>query len=378
MKLAYVTTYDPSNIREWSGLGFYILKALRDAGFETEIISNLRDDALCFSGVKKEFYRKVFGQRYLRGREPRVLNNYAHQVDRALTHSNCDVVLSPGTIPVACLKTKKPIVIWADATFAGMVNFYPSFTNLCGKSLRDGNRMEQEALAKSRLALYTSEWAANSAIKYYNVDAAKVKVVPFGANIESTRSLSEIESLIENKSLDVCRLLFLGVDWVRKGGDKAVAVAKVLRERGMQVQLDVVGCKPFSDPPMFVKQHGFISKADKDGAKLLEQLFTQAHFLILPSKAECYGAVFAEAGSLAVPSLATDVGGIPTAIRDGKNGRTFRLDAAPSEYGDFVESMMKSRDAYRDLALASFREYSDRLNWPCSGKRVYDLIEQFC
>lgn len=37
--------------------------------------------------------------------------------------------------------------------------------------------------------------------------------------------------------------------------------------------------------------------------------------------------VFAEASSFGVPSLATNVGGIPTAIKDGLNGKTFQLCA---------------------------------------------------
>lgn len=105
----------------------------------------------------------------------------------AISTANVDVVFSPGTIPIAHLKTNYPIVFWADATFAGMIDFYPSFSNLCSRSIRDGNRMEQAALSKCSLAIYSSEWAAKTALDNYDVNPQKVKVVPFGANISCDR-----------------------------------------------------------------------------------------------------------------------------------------------------------------------------------------------
>ncbi|MGK7892313.1 MAG: group 1 glycosyl transferase, partial [Xenococcus sp. (in: cyanobacteria)] len=60
MKLAYVTTYDPSNLRAWSGLGYYILKALQNSGFETTNIGNLKSSKMSrfISKVKNAYYNK--------------------------------------------------------------------------------------------------------------------------------------------------------------------------------------------------------------------------------------------------------------------------------------------------------------------------------
>jgi glycosyltransferase involved in cell wall biosynthesis len=46
--------------------------------------------------------------------------------------------------------------------------------------------------------------------------------------------------------------------------------------------------------------------------------------------------VFAEASSFGVPSLATNVGGIPSAVKDGLNGKTFPPDADAEDYCDYV------------------------------------------
>jgi glycosyltransferase involved in cell wall biosynthesis len=103
----------------------------------------------------------------------------------------------------------------------------------------------------------------------------------------------------------------------------------------------------------------------------------ESHFLIVPSRAECFGVVFAEASSFGLPSLATNVGGIPSAIRDGKNGQTFPLAANPDEYSDYIERFMSSKEEYKKLALSSFTEYSERLNWFSAGRRVTDLIREY-
>lgn len=378
MKIAYVTTYDSSDIHAWSGSGNYILGALQSAGFQTEHIGGLRDRYSFIIKIKKAFYAKILSKTYLRNREPTLLKNYATQVERALALISCDVVFSPGTIPIAYLRTEKPIVFWTDATFSGMIDFYPGFSNLCAETIKNGNKMEQSALSKCRIAIYSSEWAANTAIQNYDVDPAKVKVVPFGANISCNRNLQDINSIIENKNFDTCRLLFVGVDWFRKGGDIALIVADLLTQRGIRTELHIVGCNPAISLPTFVKQHGFLSKSTEEGRRSLDKLMTESHFLILPSRAECYGVVFAEASSFGLPSLATRVGGIPTAIQDGKNGQTFPLDESSEKYCDYIERFMSSKQEYNELALSSFREYSERLNWLSAGKKVYDLIQKFC
>jgi glycosyltransferase involved in cell wall biosynthesis len=378
MKVGYVTTYDSADLHAWSGTGTYMVNTLRSAGFQTEAIGNLKEKwALAFK-MKRAWYAYLRSKMYLRDREPTILMNYATQVEQALAGSACDVVFSPGTVPIAYLQTKKPIVFWTDATFAGMVDFYPSFSNLCAESVRDGNRMEQSALSNCRLAIYSSDWAAETAITNYSVDPNKVKVVPFGANIACDRDWPDIERIVKAKEFDTCKLLFLGVDWCRKGGDTALAVASLLNQRGTKTELHVVGCEPPAGMPHFVKAHGFISKKTPAGSKAFDELMTQAHFLILPTIADCVPVVLAEANSYGLPALSTRVGGIPTVIRDSRNGRAFALDADPGEYCDFIQRLMASRNEYDELARSSFREYSERLNWSSAGKAVFDLVHEFC
>lgn len=160
MRIAYVTIYESSDIHSWSGSGFHIRSALTNRGFQILPIGNLKDKCYLITKAKQILYKTLFSKRYLRDREPFLLKSYACQVEKSLSSINCDAIFSPGTIPIAYLCTEKLLIFWADATFAGMINFYPGFKNLCSETIRDGNRMEQLALSKCRLAIYASEWAS--------------------------------------------------------------------------------------------------------------------------------------------------------------------------------------------------------------------------
>lgn len=376
MKIAYITTYDPTDIASWSGASVNILKTLKSCGFQIETIGNLHDKCSLFTRIKKVIYSKLLSKNYLRDREPMVLKSYASQVEKALASIDFDIVFSPGTVPIAYLKTEKPIVFWTDVTFAGMIDFYPSFSNLCAETIKDGNEMEQSALSNCSLAIYTSEWAANTAMQNYNVNPEKIKVVRMGSDIYCDRNSQDIENITKKKDFYTCKLFFIGADWYRKGGDFAVKVAYLLNKREMPTELHMVGDKPSIPLPNFVKHHGFISRKAKEGRDAMDKLMSDSHFLIQPSRAEGFGLIFAEASSFGLPSLATKVGGIPAYVRNGKNGQTFPLDEYPEKYCDYIERLMSSKKEYYKLALSSFREYTEGLKVESASKQIYELLNE--
>jgi glycosyltransferase involved in cell wall biosynthesis len=374
VKVAYVTTSGAPDVTLWSGLGYFIARSLQAPALSLEHIGPLREKYRVFFMGKQAFYRYLFRQRHLRDREPTILRGYAKQVSKNL---RCDheIIFSPGTIPIAYLECEQPIAFWTDATFAAIVGFYPSFSNLSAESIRHGHAMEQSALHRARLAIYSSDWAAESAVTDYGVRRDQVAVVPFGANFEVDITTAQARAAIEGRLGRKCRLLFIGAEWERKGGEVAVCVASALNEAGLETELDIVGCDPRGDLPRFVNRLGFISKAEPDGKKKLRELLMQSHFLVLPARAECFGVVLCEANAHALPVLATRVGGIPTIVRDDVNGRLFSTDATPDEYSSYVIDVMARSWRYRELALSSFEEYRQRLNWAVAGATVRRLLE---
>ena len=374
MKVAYVTPYASGDVHAWSGSVFHVREALAKAGCDILPVDSLVEKGRYLGKVREILSKKLTGKTYLRDRSPVLLDSYASQVAARCAAMGPDIIFSPGTIPVANLKIGKPVVFWTDATFAGITDYYAAFTDLSPRTLWEGREMEQRALSNCSLAIYTSEWAAKSAVDNYDVDPAKVKVVPFGANVSAAGDEAVVRGLVAARDTATCELLFVGVDWERKGGPIALRVAEILNSRGVPVRLHVVGCEPPGQLPDFVVRHGFVSKKFPAGAARLAKLFSEAHFLIVPSRAECFGLVFAEAGSFGLPSLAAITGGLPSVVTSGKNGMLFPLEDEGEGYADFIQTQMADPAAYEALALGSFAEFKARLNWDVAGKAVVSLM----
>jgi glycosyltransferase involved in cell wall biosynthesis len=378
MRIAYVTPYDPHDRSQWSGSGFGIFDALQRQGLEVIPVGPLKPHFTWLGRQKRRFYHRLFGQSYEVDREAFVGWDYAWQIQRRLAKEPCDVVLSPGATPISRLKCRQPIVCWADATFASLISHYPSYKNLCRETIRSGHRTERLALRRCALALFTSEWAAQSAIADYQLDPAKVQVEPFGANLRSPPAAEEALAAAARRPTNVCSLISIGVEWQRKGMPRAVQLASMLNARRIPTTLTIVGCQPPAGEtlPDFVKLAGFINKSTPTGEQTLGQLYSQSHFHVLFSEAECYGVVFAEANAYAVPNIASDVGGIRSAVVDGRGGRCFRLDAPLEEAADYIAAHFQNPPQYQALARAARREYDERLNWQTIGASARRHLER--
>jgi glycosyltransferase involved in cell wall biosynthesis len=325
------------------------------------------------------FYQKLRGKRYFPYRDRTLVKSFGRQLSRKLARSPANVVLSlvsPGSQPVAYLDCRQPIVIWTDSTIAGAIETHPNFARelLCEESLRDALANERAALERCRLAVYLSDWAARSAIKHYGVDPAKIRIVPGGANLDSGLDPGEVEAVVAGRPSDSCRLLFLAARWRDKGGDLALEVANALNRAGLPTTLTVVGARPdVAEPlPPFISVTGPLRKSVPDELATLQRLLREAHFLILPTRADASPRVVCEASAYAVPSLATDVCGVASVVADGRNGKLIPLDAGADAYCTQVEELFRDYGRYQELARSSFDEYATRLNWASAATALRD------
>jgi glycosyltransferase involved in cell wall biosynthesis len=395
LKVAWVSVYDAENPHAYGGRGYYAPLSLKNQSVSMEYIGPFE---MPFS---LRLHRKLLVTRHCLLHENRFMKHcdrrwisrenlpilhesYASQISSQLSRlEDIDVVCSgvnPCVPPLSYLECRQPIVVWTDTTIASAIDFYPQYfrNSICAESIRDILSIERSLLDRCRLAIFSSDWGARNAIDFYKLDPNRVKVVPFGANLQCTRTNEDIEMLVDSRPRDRCKLLFIGVDWLRKGGDVVMEAASELNKAGLPTELTVVGCDPISDGPLpdFVHALGYISNATEEGSNRLNSLMAESHFFIMPSRAESYGHVFCEASSFGVPSLASDVGGIPTAVRNYVNGRTFAKDAGAKEYRDYILSLFSDYPRYKELGQSSFHEFEARLNWDVAGKTVRNMLEE--
>jgi glycosyltransferase involved in cell wall biosynthesis len=291
-----------------------------------------------------------------------------------------DAIVAPGSIPVAELETQIPTFIWADATFASLLDFYPGtgWTGLCQAAIKEGNAAELRAFARSELCIFSSEWAAQSAVRDYGLEPSRVEVVPYGANLDAEGTPADVRASIAAHREDVCNLLFIGADWDRKGGDLAVDVAVLLSATGLPTRLTVFGCRPPAEAVVrgdsLMDVRGYVRKGEPAGRDEVMTSFRTADLLIVPSRADATPMVIAEAASFGVPAVAADVGGIAELVVDGLTGYLLPREATAEDYASRVRIAVKN-PRYEALARASRDYYERRLNWSTAGRTVRSLMK---
>jgi glycosyltransferase involved in cell wall biosynthesis len=182
--------------------------------------------------------------------------------------------------------------------------------------------------------------------------------------------------LLTLRGFDQIKLIILGLDWQRKGVAKAIEVTGELRRRGLNVRLQVVGCRPPSGFPVpeYVALFGKVLKDTPASARRLEKLMGESHLLILPTEAECAAVVLAEASAFGVPSISTDVGGNASLVRQGFNGTLLPLEADIATWADEVKRMVKDRGTYERFAWKAYDFFQQRLCWSHAIQKFEEAV----
>ena len=380
MKVAYVSILSAEDPNTWSGLNFSIANCLRREGIDVTLVGPLYNPPRAFlSKARSKFRQVTSGRQFLWTRHTRLLRAYSREVARRLAYLECDVIFSPGTEAVAYLPhhVRTPVVLWTDASIGSMVDYYPWYRGLAPQCLAEAMECDTRVLRRAALACYTSEWAADAAIKLHGAQRDRVAVVPFGPNLASTVRKTEIAGLVSSRLRFPWKFLLVGVDWERKGGDLALAIVGELNRRGFPSELNVVGCHPprTRAVPPYLKLHGFVNRQDESGRTRLTAFFRDSTFFLLPSLADATPVVYCEAMAHALPCIGTWTGGIPSVVRDGITGHLPQPGASVDEY---VRRILESTDPirYEAMARAAQHDSATRLNWDSSGARLKELLEE--
>ncbi|MDD3225126.1 MAG: glycosyltransferase family 4 protein [Clostridium sp.] len=376
MKVLFVSQYDHRDIHAWSGTVYYLNKTLKNLGCEIYYADDLSIN-IFFKFIGK-IINKLTKKKFIIERENVVLKSYARQIKKKSQNINFDLVFSTSSLPITYLKTEKPIFFFTDATFNSMLNYYDEFTNLSNRTIRSGTKNEERALRNSNAAIFASKWAEDSAMKFYNVDNNKVFDLNFGINIENTINLSQLQFIVKNRNenRNELRLLFIGVDWVRKGGELALKTAKEINNKGIKCRLFIIGCNPHIEDSdkKYTEVVGFLNKNNPKESERLDMYLKKSHFLFMPTRREAFGLVFAEASSYGLPSISTDTGGVFSVISNGKNGYILPMYANEKEYANKIIKLYADKFIYSKLCFNSYNEYIDRLNWNVVGENLKNIF----
>lgn len=382
MNIAYTTTFDIRHPGSWPkahrglyGASVKVTQLLAKSS-SLEYLGPLARKRSPVTRLKWQVYRDLFKQDFYRWADPIILRDYAQQIQRKLAASDADLFLCPeNAIPLGLFKPDRPTVLWTDTTIGSLIDFYPYLCNLCPETRRNILRLERHALEQCSLIIFNSPWAARTATRLYGISPDKIKVINRVSNLPQTVTKENIDQVVEQRRDRPCQLLFVGVDWQRKGGKVALEIAQNLTARGIEVELHIVGCNPPVETPDYVKCHGFIDTATAAGRDRMAELFQTSHFLIFPTRAEAYGIVLSEAAAFAVPALATDVGGIASVLQSDLTGQVFKLNENPKAYSDYIASYLADFEQYRSFAHRAFSHYQQNMSSSVASQRAQQAFQ---
>lgn len=357
-RIIFLSAKNPFSTRDWSGIPYFMMQALQKE-YEIEHIQ-----APSFT-----FLRRVG---YYFGKLTNLLTGRKYIFDYGIILAWCYgrhytgllrrkvgykfIFVPAGLSEIAFLETKIPIVSFGDCSILQLFNYYPSLNNVSGISSQEVNFVENRAFKKVSLAFFSSLWASAFVKQHFKVN--RVATVPFGSNINR---LTEIPP--KRLSQKVCNLLFVGVDWERKGGEVALKILRALIENNIDACLTVIGSVPPRGSDL--KRVRVIERLDKDSAEGEEEfvaILNQTDFFILPTRADCTPIVIAEAFSAGVPVLATKTGGIPSLVSEGVTGFLFAQDDVQG-YVQRITQLMDSPLQYEMISQNCIQSHTTTFNW---------------
>lgn len=374
MRIAFVDIDSPEDVTTWSGTPYFILRELRRQGVDVEVIAPLKRP-FKYLFTPHKFISKLTHSSVQINRRPIALRAFAAQIEQRIQGKRFDAIFSTSSIPISYLKSGIPVLYWTDAVTEAMEGYYAgAFSNMSARELRIAHNQEQAALDRASFAVYASNWAASAVNSSYGTPDGKVQVIEFGANLPIENDVNDITALNKQRLQSQCILLFIGVDWERKGGAVAFEAAKLLNEQGINTALKVIGCKGPDSP--FVENFGFINKNTPEGQSQIKKLLATSTFFILPTRAEAAGIVFCEAAAFGLPALATRTGGVQTYVIDSISGYCLPVEADGQAYADRIAASLSSEEAYCRLSMNAFERYKRTLNWEVGVSSLLRLVER--
>jgi glycosyltransferase involved in cell wall biosynthesis len=221
--------------------------------------------------------------------------------------------------------------------------------------------LERATLHNATVNFTMSTNIRKSIIEQYGCDSKKVVCVYAGSNTQI--SLNSIKPRNYHKR----NILFVGVDWERKGGPELVEAFKLVTQVHPDAQLTIVGCSPKVDLP----------NCHVVGRVSLQQVFKyyeDASVFCLPTTFEPFGIVFIEAFMYKLPVVATDIAAIPDFVKNGENGYLVKPKNIP-QIAQALNNLLANPNQCKIFGEEGHRLVTEIYSWDKVGYRMKEVIE---
>ena len=288
----------------------------------------------------------------------RALGNVLSEIDGIFMHTTTIAPLSVDYF------RKKPAVLSTDGTPLNKRDMRSAY------GLRPEGRLAERAKQLAYTQLFAqaagivawSEWAKRSFVDDYGCREENVAVIPPGVDLAQFAA--------GDRDHELPRILFVGGDFGRKGGDLLLDVYR-RRFRGraellLVTKADVpeeAGVRVFRDV-----------KANSDE---LLNLFRTSDIFALPTRADCYSLVCMEALAAGLPVVTTRVGGIQDIVQEGSTGHLIPAENAAA-LTHALEGLLAEPSRRREMGAAGRAAAVARFDARENARCLFEFVRSRC
>jgi len=283
------------------------------------------------------------------------------QLDGIFFHTSVTAMFSHG------LMTRIPSVISMDATplnFDDIGRPYehsPSSVTLL-ESFK--NAVNRRSFRLARRLITWCDWAKDSLVTDYRADPEKVVVIPPGVDLEKWKSARGTEPQRP------VRLLFVGGDFRRKGGDTLLEAFRA--SLSQECELDIVTRESIDTTGLTGVRvhHGLGSNAPE-----LMALYARADIFVFPTRADVMPLVIMEAMASGLPVITTAVGAVREEVEVGINGFLVPPGDAKA-LADATLRLVRNPELRNAMSAAARRAAEQKFNAAANYSKVLSVCKE--
>jgi glycosyltransferase involved in cell wall biosynthesis len=221
--------------------------------------------------------------------------------------------------------------------------------------------LEKEIYRNAALTFVRSSNVRRSLMEDYGSSAEKAVLVYAGSNasVSSRKTDSDYAHPV---------ILFVGLDWQRKGGPDLLEAFRIVHQACPDARLIILGAKPDVSLPN-------CEVVGKVPPEELDRYYQQASVFCLPTHLEPFGIAFIEAMTALLPIVATRVGAIPDFVEEGRNGWLVEPGDVPGLARALLK-LVESPSTCKAFGEHSFHLTRERYSWQAVGKRFQQHIQR--
>ena len=267
---------------------------------------------------------------------------------------------------LASVFPKKKCISYHDGNLAGSVRSGFKMEGLSSRRIDAALRYEEEAAQQTSAVLTFSEYLRESFIHDYHVPPERVFNVGAGVNLSSLPAICP-------KDYTAPRILFIGIEFQRKGGDDLLKAFEIVRSSIPAAELHIVGPEKLEHVPKGVVFHGRLSKIDQAQNAKLESLFRECNLFVLPSIYEPFGIAPLEAMLYRIPCILTDAWAFPEFIKPGITGELVQIGSV-EDIATKITALLSVPDKLAAMGNSARDHVLSRYTWPAVAGRIANLL----